>query len=92
MEGKEDCVERDCIVFIPGLDSKMMDQSVEGLARRIAFSLDMKAGDAAATFHWEAKTVEAPENTAARPARSTGRTSRATGAFWTFLSSIIGTL
>jgi hypothetical protein len=56
MKGKDSPFERDCMVFVPGIgSSERMDQTVEGLAHKLAFTLDMKAGDASAVFYSKAQ-------------------------------------
>lgn len=50
---------RDCIVFIPGMGgSASVDQTVEGLARRLAAALDKNARDDTAVFESRVRALE----------------------------------
>jgi hypothetical protein len=50
---------RDCIVFIPGIaGGAWIDQSVEGLSRRLASALDLNAQDPTAAFYSKVRAVE----------------------------------
>lgn len=59
MEQPNKPLERDCIIFLPGIgDEQMVDQSIEGLALRIAHAMDINAGDNTAEFFQKVKAVE----------------------------------
>lgn len=50
---------RDCIVFLPGIGGgALVDQTVEGLAYRLASALDLNAADKTAVFYSKIRTVE----------------------------------
>lgn len=51
-------LERDCIIFLPGIGGESMDQSIGGLARRLAAALDLNAKDNTAVFYSKVKVVE----------------------------------
>ncbi len=51
-------LERDCIIFLPGIGGESVDQSIDGLARRLAAALDINAQDTTAVFYSKVKTVE----------------------------------
>jgi hypothetical protein len=51
-------LERDCIIFLPGIGGEIMDQSIDGLARRLAAALDTNAQDTTAVFYSKVKAVE----------------------------------
>jgi hypothetical protein len=51
---------RDCIVFLPAIGGgAMIDQTVDGLAYRLASALDINADDKTAVFSSKVRTVEA---------------------------------
>jgi len=51
--------QRDCIIFIPGIgDAEMIDQSIEGVARRIEAAFDTNAANHTAEFNFKIKPLE----------------------------------
>lgn len=44
-------VERDCLIFIPGMSSNSLDQTISGIADRIAMAFRLNAKDEAAEFY-----------------------------------------